>query len=712
MKKTGRLRLWAFRLIAVFVVPTLIFGLAELGLRIFGCGYRPAAMSRYDVDGRRLVGENPRFPWRFFPPAIAREFDPFLFAAAKPAMTYRIFILGGSAAQGVPDGAFAFGRILAVMLREAFPRVRFEVINTGLTAVNSHVVLPLARECLRHQPDLLIVYMGNNEVVGPFGPSAIWNPFSSSLALIRFNVALKTLRLGQLSSRLAEAVASPKDNPPVWLGMEMFLQSRVTADDPRLRAVYRHFKANLEDIRQSAEKNGAAAIFCTPGLNLRDCPPFASLHRRDLAPERLKEWDDLYRRGIEQEAAGRDLEARQSYQSASEIDGDFADLHFRLAGCCRRLGDYAGARAAFLKAGELDALRFRSDAEIRGLIRETAAGREDRRVYLFDAAEALAAETAPDVPGEDLFYDHVHMNFHAGYIIARGLFDRIRTLLPDEMKAGGPAAAGEASEDTCAEKLAYSAWDRYRIAEEMLESYIKNPPFTNQLGHGERVSRLERALFDLKSRITPDTLRESEDLYQRAVAAFPEDWWLRWKYAHLLVWGMSRDRDALASFEAVVKAVRHSARGYAGLGFIRLQLGDVDGAIESCLRGLAIDPAKADLENTLGAAYVSKGLTDKAEARFKKALRLNPQYEQAYLNLADLYAKNRRLEEAADLCRRGLKSKPRSPDLVLALADYLSRMGLPDDAVTALKEAQRLDPANEAVNRKLNEILWEKIKKN
>jgi len=49
--------------------------------------------------------------------------------------------------------------------------------------------------------------------------------------------------------------------------------------------------------------------------------------------------------------------------------------------------------------------------------------------------------------------------------------------------------------------------------------------------------------------------------------------------------------------------------------------------------------------------------------------------------------------------------------LRLALADYLDQMELQDEAIAELKEAQRINPQNEAVNQKLNEILWKKIKR-
>jgi predicted Zn-dependent protease len=58
-----------------------------------------------------------------------------------------------------------------------------------------------------------------------------------------------------------------------------------------------------------------------------------------------------------------------------------------------------------------------------------------------------------------------------------------------------------------------------------------------------------------------------------------------------------------------------------------------------------------------------------------------------------------------------LEVEPDSPELSLALADSLSQMGRREEAIAELKKAQSRDPHNEAVNRKLSEMLWEKINK-
>lgn len=135
-------------------------------------------------------------------------------AVKKPSGTFRIFLFGESAAEGDPDPSFGCGRYLQALLRDRYPGTDFEVICTAMTAIDSHVILPIARECARRNGDLWIIYMGNNEMVGPFGASAAFSSRAPPLALARAVIALKRTRLGQLLSNLmrhwSDGTHSPK----------------------------------------------------------------------------------------------------------------------------------------------------------------------------------------------------------------------------------------------------------------------------------------------------------------------------------------------------------------------------------------------------------------------------------------------------------------------------------------------------------------------
>ena len=162
-------RVWWFRLLAITLIPALLFGGLELALRLVNYGYPTGFFRKTQIAGREVFVENDKFGLRFFPPALTRIASPIVMPATKPTNTCRIFILGESAALGDPEPAFGFGRYLEVLLRDRYPDKQFEVVSAAMTAINSHSLLPIARDCVQQDGDLWVIYMGNNEVVGPFG---------------------------------------------------------------------------------------------------------------------------------------------------------------------------------------------------------------------------------------------------------------------------------------------------------------------------------------------------------------------------------------------------------------------------------------------------------------------------------------------------------------------------------------------------------------
>ena len=218
----------------------------------------------------------------FSPCPLARTPAAQRMAVKKSPDTYRIFVFGESAAMGDPDPSFGAWRYLQVLLRERFPGTDFEVICVAMTAIDSDVILPIARECARRDGDLWIIYMGNNEMVGPFGGGhGVWfaragSGFDSGRSCDKNNTDRAVV--GQSEATMGESFVSPK----TWSGLNMFKDHQLRYDDPNRLRAYENFKKNLEDILQAGHNAGVPIILSTVGSNLKDCAPFASLHAATL----------------------------------------------------------------------------------------------------------------------------------------------------------------------------------------------------------------------------------------------------------------------------------------------------------------------------------------------------------------------------------------------------------------------------------------------
>ena len=225
-------RKWLFRLCALVVVPLLLLGGLEAALRLAGYGYPTGFFKKITWTGRIISSTTKISRLRFFPPQLARWPDPFFIPVVKSPDTIRIFIFGESAAMGDPQPAYGASRYLEVMLRDRFPGKKFEVINLGITAINSHVILPIASDCKKAGGDFWIVYMGNNEMVGPFGTATVFGAQVLPRAAAQVNIALQRTRIGQLLVAASRHLSGKSKNTS-WGGMEMFLGNRVAPDDPR-----------------------------------------------------------------------------------------------------------------------------------------------------------------------------------------------------------------------------------------------------------------------------------------------------------------------------------------------------------------------------------------------------------------------------------------------------------------------------------------------
>jgi Flp pilus assembly protein TadD len=97
---------------------------------------------------------------------------------------------------------------------------------------------------------------------------------------------------------------------------------------------------------------------------------------------------------------------------------------------------------------------------------------------------------------------------------------------------------------------------------------------------------------------------------------------------------------------------------------------------------------------TLGAFHADRAQTDAAEAAYRTALRLDPSFVPAMVNLADLYRALRRDAEGEPLLRQAVATEPQNAVAHHALGLLLLRRQQLDAAITELREAARLAPNN------------------
>jgi len=325
-------------------------------------------------------------------------------------------------------------------------------------------------------------------------------------------------------------------------------------------------------------------------------------------------------------------------------------------------------------------------------------------VRLVDAVEEFEKNSPHGVPGEELFCEHVHLNFSGNYLLARAVLSQVEQILPQwvtsqrlESASGGPVL----TEEQCAQRLSYNPWTRYNIACAVLNAQLKQPPFTNQLYHEERLKQFHQKLTVLKSILTPDTLAGIAAQYRQAIQNEPSDWWLRWQYA-LLLWADLEDSAAAAEqYRSVVKCLPHSYRPRLSLARVLAGLGQLDEAKEHLLAVLRIKPTSATAYYYLGSIHQARGRLDDATECYSKAVRLRPNYTEAYNNLAGVLSLRGKAGQAVKVCRKGLLFTPDDALLHCNLGVLLSGQGRKHEALKELNIALQIDPNSVEIRRVL-----------
>ncbi|MDE0767164.1 MAG: tetratricopeptide repeat protein [Opitutaceae bacterium] len=652
MKSISKTKIWIFRFILAIGSPLAFFLLLELTLRLVGYGY-PSTLLLPQENG--TLGTNTKFAWRFFDPKIARIPEAISIAPIKPPNTKRIFVLGGSAAQGVPHSAYSFSRLLEVMLDTVYPEQNFEIYNVAMTAINSHVVLPIARECAALDPDLFIVYMGNNEVVGPYGPGSVITPFQPNLSIIRLSVGLKATRTGQLLSNVIGKIGNDPAAPSQWTGMDIFVDKVVSPIDPRLESVYSHFQSNLRDIIDVGRNAGAHVLVSTVATNLMDSPPFSSQHSPSLSDSDLQQWQGAYDEATKQLLRGNYSEALALLEKSELANPQHALLAYQKAQSFEKLGQLNKARGAYIDARNLDALRFRADSALNERIKETVQTYSDERVALFDAERAFGgtADSTYPIAGYDDFFEHVHLTFEGSYKLANGLLNQLPNVFPELLPIKENRTP---SSQTTATQLGWNSWGKIQQLDGILP-LIDRPPFTYQVGHEQRLLALRNDLNRYSAELGKDNATGALQNFANALVDRPEDPYLHQLLGELY-YAMNRHDDAFEHINAMLRILPTSHDAFMQLAYV----------------------------------YFRSGQVEESLPHFRRAIELSPYYSQTQIDLASALAHLKRFEEAEEICQRLIQRQPEDPALQFGYGYVLLQAGKLDAAEEPLLKAFTLDP--------------------
>ncbi len=410
-----------FRLI-VIAFPVFFFVVLELCLRFFHYGPDLRLFMAEPMAGKTYLVMNPEVKNRYFARVpFSPSTSPDFFSPVKVPGTFRIFCLGGSTTVGYPywyNGSFS--SFLRDRLHRVFPEKTFEVVNMGMTATNSFTVNDMARELVNYEPDLFIVYDGHNEFYGALGVAS-----NESIGRARWitdiylrAIHLKTvLLLRSVITGIAGLFSADVAELPGSTMMERLAYGQLVPYGSSLYAAgLAAYRSNLEDLKQLGASHGVPVILGSQVSNLRDLPPFVSVHPQDMSGASRAAFDFRVGAGLSNCRSGRIDSAIVSFRAAAALDPGYALVHFQMAQCLDSAGRRDEALPEYVRARDLDQLRFRAGSDFNNALK----GECDRPGFVFVDMEKAFSSRSPDrIVGSSLIVEHLHPNARGFFLMAR-----------------------------------------------------------------------------------------------------------------------------------------------------------------------------------------------------------------------------------------------------------------------------------------------------
>jgi tetratricopeptide (TPR) repeat protein len=389
-------------------------------------------LSNYGYEASVFIEDNKAKGYMYLNPDVTRKYFTFsdnasfgnkdYFKKKKDANTFRIFALGESSTAGYPyNHNVAFPRMLKYRLQRTYPNLNIEIINLGITAINSYAVLDFTKELVNYEPDAVVIYTGHNEYYGALGVAST-NSIGRNTLFVNLMIKLKQFKLFQALGKLWEKVLLIK-NPQITNKSENLMrrmaQQQIPLNDKVYKAGCIQFNSNLQRTLAILEKKQIPVFIGDLISNEKDQMPFIS---RLFSDEPNVDWEVHYKEALVQLKNTNYEKAAEQLNKAIEIDSSYAMAHYFLGQIAFREGNYDLAQKCFVNAKELDLLRFRAPEEFNSIIHSLA---KNHNAVIVNLKEIFSQNSYEGVIGNNLILEHLHPNISGYRLIADSFYEAI-----------------------------------------------------------------------------------------------------------------------------------------------------------------------------------------------------------------------------------------------------------------------------------------------
>ena len=608
-KNTKKPPKWFY--LILILIPVVFVILLEIFLNIVNYGKEIEqfiAVSYYHPDKIYL---NPDLPSKyFFNIKAAPSVLPDGFDKVKKENAFRVFVLGESSAAGwpyVPNASFS--RQLKRKLELYYPGNTIEVINCGISAINTYTIRDFVPGIIKQNPDLILIYTGHNEYYGALGVGSTVN-LGNSRFLINTYIWAKDFRTFQLIQSaiswfyrlFSSSDSDDYDNKKnETLMSRMIGESLITLNSDSYNSGISQFEGNFDDILSWFKEANIPVIIGNLTCNLKDLKPFVSVKTDELPAA-----DEIYNNA-------------QKYYNA---------------------GDIEKAKELFLYAKELDALRFRAPQQINNIIKDLS---QKYNFEMIDIDSVFKSLSPNGIVGYNLTVDHLHPNID-GYRLIADQFYKIMeqvNFLPKGIKNKINTATADS---ILIANFPFTRLDS-TIATMQLIQLTGQYPFVPKGTPNYKM--LEFKIKDFVDSVSVDVINKD----------------IRWESAHAKLSNYYFDKGeyekCISEMEAVIAERPYFDIPYKDLITKMVEGNKLDQAMKFLIKLHQIKPDYFSYK-WLGQVYLKMNNSVNALKYLKEAVNFKDADYQTWYNLGGAYFLNKQNEEAIKALQKSINLNPQN----------------------------------------------------
>jgi tetratricopeptide (TPR) repeat protein len=169
-------------------------------------------------------------------------------------------------------------------------------------------------------------------------------------------------------------------------------------------------------------------------------------------------------------------------------------------------------------------------------------------------------------------------------------------------------------------------------------------------------------------------------------------------------------KDDISLWSDCIKKSSAKARPHNNLGVAYTEKGLIEKAIVEIKEALRLNPNFTNAFISLGNAYMKIGLIDKAIPQYNEALRLKPDYGEACVNLGNAFISKDNIDQAILYYKTSISLTPDYVPAHVNLASAYSLKGMTEEAISEYKIALELEPDNPDIHYNMG-VAYEQLAK-